>query len=114
MVSQEGWSCFIKAHFQWGVMTKIDLIKIIHGKIGLGTKESSDFVAQVFEIIKEALESEKKVKISGFGNFIVYEKGPRKGRNPQTGDPIIISGRRVVTFKRSHILRNSLNRPGTE
>jgi integration host factor subunit alpha len=95
-------------------MTKIDLIKIIHGKIGLGTKESSEVVAQVFDIMKEALESEKKVKISGFGNFIVYEKGPRKGRNPQTGDPIIISGRRVVTFKPSHILRKSLNRPGTE
>jgi integration host factor subunit alpha len=114
MVFQEGRSCFIKAHFRWGVMTKMDLIKIIQRKIGLGTKESSEVVAQVFEIMKEALESEKKVKISGFGNFIVYEKGPRKGRNPQTGDPIIISGRRVVTFKPSHILRKSLNRLGIE
>ena len=91
-------------------MTKIDLIKIIHGKIGLGTKESAEAVEQVFEIIKEALESEKKIKVSGFGNFIVHEKGPRKGRNPQTGDAIIISGRRVVTFKPSNKLRKSMNR----
>jgi len=95
-------------------MTKIDLIKIIQGKIGLGTKESSEVVEQIFEIMKEALESEKKVKISGFGNFVVHEKGPRKGRNPQTGDPIIISGRRVVTFKPSNVLRKSLNRSGAE
>jgi len=93
-----------------GAMTKIDLIKIIQGRIGLGIKESAEVVEQVFEIIKEALESEKKIKISGFGNFIVHEKGPRKGRNPKTGDEIIISGRRVVTFKPSHILRKSLNR----
>jgi integration host factor subunit alpha len=91
-------------------MTKIELIKIIQRKIGLGTKESAEIVEQVFEIIKGALESGKKIKISGFGNFIVHEKGPRKGRNPQTGDVIIIAGRRVVTFKPSHILRKSLNR----
>ena len=91
-------------------MTKIDLIEIIRGKMGLGMKESSEVVGQVFEAMKAALESEKKVKITGFGNFMVQEKGPRKGRNPQTGEAIIISGRRVVTFKPSHILRKSLNR----
>jgi len=95
-------------------MTKIDLIEIIRGKMGLGMKESSEVVEQVFEAMKAALESEKKVKITGFGNFMVYEKGPRKGRNPQTGEAIKIRGRRVVTFKPSHILRKSLNRPGAE
>ncbi len=90
-------------------MTKIDLIEIIREKMSLGMKESSEVVEQVFEVIKEALESEKKVKITGFGNFMVHEKGPRKGRNPQTGEAIIISGRRVVTFKPSYTMRKVLN-----
>lgn len=86
-------------------MTKIDLIEIIRGKMGLGMKESSEVVEQVFEAMKAALESEKKVKITGFGNFMVHEKGPRKGRNPQTGEGIKIRGRRVVTFKPSNKFR---------
>ncbi len=90
-------------------MTKIDLIEIIREKMSLGMKDSSEVVEQVFEAMKEALEREKKVKISGFGNFVVHEKGPRRGRNPQTGEGIIIRGRRVVTFKPSNILRNILN-----
>ncbi len=91
-------------------MTNIDLIEIIRGKMGLGMKESSEVADQVFEAIKEALESEKKVKITGFGNFVVHEKGPRKGRNPQTGEAIMIRGRRVVTFKPSNTFRKVLNR----
>ena len=91
-------------------MTKIDLIKIIHEKVGLGMKESAEAVEQVFESMKEALESETKVKIGGFGNFIAHEKGPRKGRNPRTGEAITIAGRRVVTFKPSSIFRKSMNR----
>jgi integration host factor subunit alpha len=90
-------------------MTKIDLIEIIREKIGLGRKEATEIVEQMFESIKEALESEKKVKITGLGNFIVHEKGPRKGRNPQTGDAIIIRGRRVVTFKASSTFRKFFN-----
>ncbi len=90
-------------------MTKIDLIEIIREKMSLGMKESSEVVEQVFEAMKEALEREKKVKISGFGNFVVHEKGPRKGRNPQTGEGIRIRGRRVVTFKPSNTLRKVLN-----
>jgi integration host factor subunit alpha len=91
-------------------MTKIDLIEIIRRKMGLGMKESSEVVEQVFEAMKAALESEKKVKITGFGNFMVQEKGPRKGRNPQTGEAIKIRGRRVVTFKPSNTFRKILNR----
>ena len=91
-------------------MTKIDLIEIIRGKMGLGMKESSQVVEQVFEAMKAALESEKKLKITGFGNFMVHEKGPRKGGNPQTGEAIKIRGRRVVTFKPSNTFRKILNR----
>ncbi len=91
-------------------MTKNDLIEIIREKKGIGGKEAAELVEQAFEIMKEALESEKKVKIARFANFIAHEKGPRKGRNPQTGDAIIIAGRRVVTFKPSLILRKSINR----
>jgi integration host factor subunit alpha len=55
------------------------------------------------------LERGEKVKISGFGNFVVNTKRPRKGRNPQTGDEIIIVGRKVLTFKASQIMKKSLN-----
>ena len=90
-------------------MTKIDLVQIVREKIGFGTKESTEIVEQVFEIIQETLESGEKVKISGFGNFVIRAKRPRKGRNPKTGEEILISGRKVVTFKPSPVLRKVLN-----
>ncbi len=91
-------------------MTKADIVKIVHEKIGLGSKESVEIVDQLFELMKEALEKGEKIKITGFGNLITREKRPRKGRNPQTGGEIIISGRRVVTFKPSNVLRKTLNK----
>jgi integration host factor subunit alpha len=91
-------------------MTKADIVEIIHQKIGFGRKESTEIVEQVFEIIQETLESGEKVKLSGFGNFVVRQKRPRKGRNPHTGGEIVISGRKVVTFKPSPVLRKVLNR----
>jgi integration host factor subunit alpha len=62
----------------------------------------------VFDIIKETLEKGEKIKISGFGNFVVREKRSRVGRNPQTGEEIEISARRVLTFKPSQVLRGAL------
>lgn len=91
-------------------MTKADFVKIICEKMGVALKESTEIVEQIFEIIKETLESGEKIKISGFGNFVVREKRPRKGRIPKTGQEIVISGRRVVTFKPSNVLRKALNR----
>jgi integration host factor subunit alpha len=79
-------------------MTKADIVEIIREEIGFGTKKSKEIVGQVFEIIQETLESGEKVKISGFGNFVTRKKSPRKGRNPQTGEKMVISGRRVITF----------------
>jgi len=91
-------------------MTKADLVKIIYEKIGFGIKECTEIVEQVSEIMKETLEGGEKIKISGFGNFVVLQKRPRRGRNPQTGEAIEISGRRVVTFRPSHLLRRAVNK----
>ncbi len=81
--------------------------------MGFSKKEATDVVEATFEIIKSSLEKGEKVKISGFGKFVVNSKRPRKGRNPQTGGEIIIVGRKVLTFKPSQILKNSLNNIST-
>jgi integration host factor subunit alpha len=94
-------------------MTKGDIVERIYEKVGFSKKEASDLVESIFEIIKNRLEQGEKVKISGFGNFVVNQKRPRKGRNPQTGDEIIISGRRVLTFKSSQVLKKSMNPEAT-
>jgi integration host factor subunit alpha len=90
-------------------MTKADIVETIYEKVGFSRKESAKLVDLVFDILKESLENGGKIKISGFGNFIVREKRSRKGRNPQTGEEIQISARRVLTFKPSQVLRKSLN-----
>jgi integration host factor subunit alpha len=91
-------------------MTKADMVKIICEKMGWALKESTEIVEPVFDIMKETLEGGEKIKISGFGNFVVRQKRPRKGRNPKTGEEVIISGRKVVTFKPSNVLRKALNK----
>ncbi len=90
-------------------MTKADIVERIYEKVGFSKKEATDVVESVFEIMKTRLEGGEKVKISGFGNFVINEKRPRKGRNPQTGETIVISGRRVLSFKSSPVLKKSLN-----
>ena len=90
-------------------MTKAELISIVSEKCSFPRQESVQIVDQVFQILKETLEKGEKVKISGFGNFITREKRARKGRNPQTGEAVMISGRRVLTFKPSAILRKAVN-----
>ncbi len=91
-------------------MTKAELVSIVSDKCSFSQQESFQIVEQVFEILKETLEKGEKVRISGFGNFIVREKRPRKGRNPQTGEEMIIPGKRVLTFKPSNVLRKAVNR----
>ena len=90
-------------------MTKAEIITRIYEKVGFSKKDATDVVEATFDIIKSSLEKSEKVKISGFGNFVVNIKRPRKGRNPQTGDEIVIVGRKVLTFKASQILKKSLN-----
>jgi integration host factor subunit alpha len=91
-------------------MTKADLVESIYEKIGFSKKESSDIVEMIFDTIKGTLEKGEKIKISGFGNFVVRDKRPRMGRNPQTGQEIMISARRVLTFRPSQVLKQALNR----
>jgi integration host factor subunit alpha len=90
-------------------MTKADIVEAIYEKIGFSRKESAEIVDLVFDLMKETLENGDKIKISGFGNFVVREKRARKGRNPQTGQELEISARRVLTFKPSQVLRKTLN-----
>jgi len=91
-------------------MTKAEIIARIYEKMGFSKKEATDVVEATFEIIKGCLEKGEKVKISGFGNFVVNSKRPRRGRNPQTGEEIVIVARKVLTFKASQILKHTLNR----
>ena len=90
-------------------MTKAELVSIVTEKSSFSRQESVQIVDQVFQILKETLERGEKVKISGFGNFITREKRARKGRNPKTGEELMISGRRVLTFKPSAMLRKVVN-----
>ncbi len=90
-------------------MTKADIIARIYENVGFSKKEATDVVEATFEIIKGHLEKGEKVKISGFGNFDISVKSPRKGRNPQTGDEVTIKGRQVLTFKPSQILKKTIN-----
>ena len=91
-------------------MTKAEIVQALYARVGgFSKKESADIVDLVFEMLKETLSKGEKIKISGFGNFVLRDKRQRPGRNPQTGDPIKISERRVLTFKASQILKQALN-----
>jgi integration host factor subunit alpha len=90
-------------------MTKAEIVEQIYEQVGFSKKESAELVEKVFDTIKDTLARGEKVKISGFGNFVVREKNARKGRNPQTGQEILLEARRVLTFKPSLVLKNILN-----
>ena len=90
-------------------VTKADLIDSVHHNVGFSKKEAADMVDLFFDTIKETLEFGEKLKVSGFGNFVVRRKRERVGRNPQTGQAIKISARKVLTFKPSQVLKNALN-----
>ncbi|GAB4301993.1 MAG: integration host factor subunit alpha [Desulfuromonadia bacterium] len=90
-------------------MTKADIVERIYEKVGFSKKESAEIVESVFDLIKSTLEKGEKIKIAGFGNFVVKEKADRRGRNPQTGEEIIISARRILTFKPSQVLKAAIN-----
>ncbi len=91
-------------------MTKAEIIARIDEKVGFSKKQATDVVEATFEIIKGFLEKGENIKISGFGSFVVRSKNPRRGRNPKTGEEIIIKGRRVLTFKASTILKETINK----
>ena len=90
-------------------VTKADIVEKVYEKIGFSKKEASELVELMFDSLKYTLCSGGKVKISGFGNFLVKWKNKRIGRNPQTGAQIDISARRVLTFRPSQVLKAMLN-----
>jgi integration host factor subunit alpha len=91
-------------------MTKAEIIDSVYEKVGgFSKKEAAEVVEAVFDAMKEVLAEGEKIKLSGFGNFVVREKAARLGRNPQTGDEIVIAARRVLTFKPSQVLKEALN-----
>ena len=91
-------------------MTKADIVQAIYTQLGgFSKKEAADLVELVFDSMKETLGRGERIKVSGFGNFVLRDKRPRQGRNPKTGDPMLITGRRVLSFKPSNILKHGLN-----
>jgi integration host factor subunit alpha len=90
-------------------MTKADIVEVVHNRTGFSKKESSETVEMILEILKEVLENGEKVKLSGFGNFVIRSKEVRKGRNPKTGEEMEISARKVMTFKPSQKLKDYIN-----
>lgn len=90
-------------------LTKADIVGATAEKTGFTKKQSIDTVETLLEIIKGSLESGEDVLVSGFGKFCVREKSERRGRNPETGDDMMLRSRRVVTFKYSGKLRDKVN-----
>ncbi len=80
-------------------LTKAEMAEALFNELGLNKREAKELVEMFFEQIRQALEKGEPVKLSGFGNFDLRDKGERPGRNPKTGEEIPISARRVVTFR---------------
>ena len=91
-------------------LTKETIINSIYNQVGLSKSQSRIVVERLLEIIKETLKSGENILISGFGKFEVKEKSARRGRNPQTTEDLQLRARRVVVFKTSGVLRNSINK----
>ncbi len=89
-------------------ITKADLGNTLFDEVGLNKREAKDFVELFFEKIRQALEGGSAVKLSGFGSFTLRDKTSRPGRNPKTGEEVAISARRLVTFRSSQKLKESV------
>ena len=90
-------------------LTKSHIVDSIHNRLALSKNQSVRAVESTIEIIKETLENGEDVLITGFGKFCVKEKRDRRGRNPQTGEDLMLGARRVVSFKCSGVLREKIN-----
>ena len=89
-----------------GTLTRADLADVVHRKLGLSRAESANIVERVLHHMCHALAQGQTVKVSGFGTFILRDKGQRIGRNPKTGVEVPIAPRRVMTFRASQIMRD--------
>lgn len=90
-------------------MTKAGIVNDVYERVGVTKKEAAEYVDAVFDAMKETLQDGEDVKISGFGKFEVRQKGERVGRNPRTGEEIMIPERKVPRFKVSQVLKDELN-----
>ena len=88
-------------------LTKSEIVTSVHD-LGFTKKKSVEVIESLLEIIKRTLESSEDVLISGFGKFCVKDKAKRRGRNPATGEDLMLRGRKVVTFKCSGKLRHKI------
>jgi integration host factor subunit alpha len=90
-------------------LTKAMIVDAVHEQLGYPKNKSAEMLETLLELIKSNLEKGEDVLISGFGKFCVKDKNERRGRNPATGDDMILDSRRVVTFRCSHLLRDKIN-----
>ena len=95
-----------------GTLTRADLADSVHKEIGLSRSESANLVEQILGHMCEALSRGENVKISGFGSFVLRDKGERIGRNPKTGVEVPIAPRRVLTFRASQMMRDRIVKSG--
>lgn len=97
------------ANLASGTLTRADLADVVHQRLGLSRAESAGVVERVLAHMCDALARGQNVKISGFGTFILRDKGQRIGRNPKTGIEVPIAPRRVMTFRASQIMRDRIS-----
>jgi integration host factor subunit alpha len=91
-----------------GTLTRADLAESLHREVGLSRADAARLVEQILSHMCEALSNGENVKISGFGSFILRDKGERVGRNPKTGVEVPIAPRRVLTFRASQMMRDRI------
>jgi integration host factor subunit alpha len=91
-----------------GTLTRADLSEALHRQIGLSRADSAKIVEQILDEMCDALSRGENVKISGFGTFVLRDKGERVGRNPKTGIEVPIAPRRVLTFRASQMMRERI------
>lgn len=95
-----------------GTLTRADLADLLHQHIGLSRAQCAVLVERVLAQMCEALDRGENVKISGFGTFVLRDKGQRIGRNPKSGVEVAIAPRRVLTFRASQLLRDRIAQAG--
>ena len=90
-------------------VTKANIVESVHNNLQLRKSDSVQVVESLLDIIKRTLASGEDVLISGFGKFCVRDKERRRGRNPQTGEDLMVRSRRVVGFRCSGVLRDRVD-----
>ena len=90
-------------------LTKAQIVEVIQNQLSFPKNQSTEIIETMLEIMKRSLETGEDVLISGFGKFCIREKSKRKGRNPATGEDMILDERKVITFNCSDILKRRIN-----